>query len=127
MTQNRLIKIVIVLLFIINNMVVMGQSKEDKFRFASFETDQIDNKIVLNWTINEEETSNCFEVERSFDGKKFRTIMYVLGPDPSMQVQEKFEIRDKITTKNKAYYRLKHINKEGIITFSPIKSPAFNQ
>ena len=127
MTQNRLIKTVITLIFILNNMVVFGQVKQEIFSFASFETEKGDNKVVLNWTINEEEISNYFEVEKSFDGKNFKTIMYVLGPDPAIKGKEKFESIDKTKTNKRSYYRLKHINKEGIITFSPIQSPAFNQ
>ena len=126
MRQNRLLKIAIALLFIINNMVVFGQMRQEEFRFTSFETEKNEGKVVLNWTTNEGEPSNYFEVERSLDGKKFRTIMVVLGPDPVKMEEENYKSIDKTSTKNKAYYRLKHINKEGIITFSLIKSTDFN-
>lgn len=117
----------IALLFIINNMVGFGQVKQEQSSFSSFEVEKIDHKILLNWTINAVGTGNYFEVERSFDGKNFKTIMVVLGPDPSIKEKEKFEGIDKTKAKNKAYYRLKHINEEGVITFSSIKSPVFNQ
>ncbi len=126
MRQNRLIKIAITLIFTIINMVAFGQAKPDEFSFMSFEMEKYDSKIVLNWTANDGGNSNYFEVERSSDGKKFKTIMVVLGSDPSKNGPDKFESAHKVPTKNKAYYRLKHINSEGIITFSSIKSPDYN-
>ena len=125
MRQNRFIKIVITVFFILNNMAVIGQAELNKFEFASFETAITKENIVLNWTVTGEGISNYFEVERSFNGKNFKTIMYVLGPDPSTKEKDKFEGIYKITRNTKTYYRLKHINREGIVTFSPVKSPCF--
>ena len=111
----------------ISNLAVSGQVSQDDFTFSSFEIGGNGQNIALNWTVNKVEKSNYFEVERSIGGKKFKTIMIVLGPNPSKRTEESFNSSIKNSIKNKRYYRLKHINEEGIITFSPIKTPEFNQ
>ena len=124
--QNRLFKTAILFVFLLNTVVALGQKNDEKLVFTSFEVEKIEGRIDVKWTMNEAETGGYFEVERSFDGRNFKTVMYVLGQDPSLKDGVKYSGFDKFSTKKKLYYRLKQVNECGEITFSDIKSPAIN-
>jgi hypothetical protein len=56
------------------------------------------------------------------DGKNFKTIAYVLGPDPAKPGCECFGCFDKKDSKTQiSYYRLKHMDFDGNVQFSEIK------
>ena len=66
--------------------------------------------------------TNYFEVEKSTDGKNFKTVAYVLGADPTKTDCECFGCFDKVTGKAKeSYYRLKHVNTNGSVQFSEVR------
>jgi predicted secreted hydrolase len=126
MMQNRLFKTAILFVFLLNTVVALGQKNDEKLVFTSFEVEKIEGRIDVKWTMNEAETGGYFEVERSFDGRNFKTVMYVLGQDPSIKEDIRYGGVDKFSTKRKLYYRLKQVNDSGEITFSDIKTPAIN-
>ena len=41
------------------------------------------NKVSVNWSTDNATPTNYFEVEKSSDGKNFKTVAYILGADPS--------------------------------------------
>lgn len=127
MMQKRLLKTTIIFIFLLINLAVFGQSKNEKLQFESFEVERMRDRVDVKWTVNEGEIDGHFEVERSFDGRKFKTIMYVLGSDPATEESGNYGSFDKFSTKFKLYYRLKQVNNSGEIAFSDIKSPAINQ
>ena len=124
--QNRLIKMAMVFAFLLNILVVSGQKNEEKLELTSFEVERTDAGIYMKWTMKDGEIGGYFEIERSIDGRNFKTVMYVLGQDPSLKDGVKYSGFDKFSTKKKLYYRLKQVNECGEITFSDIKSPAIN-
>ncbi len=90
-----------------------------KIKIADFKVQEENNKISINWTAGAEIRTNYFEVEKSNDGKNFRTLAYVLGADPSKNNCDCYSYLDRLTT-NKAelFYRIKHIYKNGEVEFS---------
>lgn len=76
-----------------------------------------DNKIVLEWTVGENETAELFEVEKSLDGKNFKTAAFVFGSDlPESGSYRFFEKARNIKQK----YRIKIVNKNKTAEYSPV-------
>lgn len=97
-----------------------SQVGEYTLKFEKFEVYKKDTRVILEWTVAKE--SNYFEIEKSADGKNFKTIMYVMGANPAAKEENQFEGKLQVT-KQKMYYRLKHIGTDGMISYSAIKSP----
>lgn len=80
------------------------------------------NKVVINWTVGENETADQFEVERSTDGKNFRLAGLVFSEDKPQTVNYQFFEK---ATRKKIQYRVKLINKNketeysGIVEINP--------
>jgi trimeric autotransporter adhesin len=80
------------------------------------------NNILLNWVSNEEANTTPIEVERSFNGKDFKSIGIVLdGFSKGTQMEYAFKDNSPLL-KNKAavYYRLKQVSTDGIAYYSDI-------
>ena len=93
-----------------------------KINITNFQVVKEQNKVAIKWTTDKTSQTNYFEVERSNDGKNFKTVAYVLGADPTKTDCECFGCFDKITGKDKeSYYRLKHVNTNGNVQFSESK------
>lgn len=97
-------------------------SNGQQINITNFNVVKDQNKISIKWATDSASVTNYFEVERSNDGKIFKTVAYVLGADPTQKDCECFGCFDKINSNSKtSYYRLKHVNKNGIIQFSETK------
>jgi hypothetical protein len=69
-----------------------------------------DNKTWLEWTIDPNDITNRFEVEKSFNGKDFKTSGLVLASEKKgIEQYAFFETSSKV---KKVYYRLKLVDKE---------------
>ena len=67
-------------------------------------------------------TANYFEVEKSGDGRDFKTVALVMGPDPSKKDCDCYGCYDKINSKSDTtYYRVKHVDSNGVFDFSSVK------
>ena len=94
----------------------------EKINIRDFRVVKNQNKVSINWSTDEKVSTNYFEVEKSNDGKIFKTVAYVLGADPSKADCECYGCFDKINTHSKeSYYRLKHVNRNGEVQFSEVK------
>jgi hypothetical protein len=84
-------------------------------RFIHFTAHLDNSKVLLEWTVNENQTANKFEVEKSTDGKNYRTAALVFGTDsPASDVYRFYEKAEK----QKMIYRIKMINKNDETEFS---------
>ena len=73
-----------------------------------------DNRFHIEWSTDGTSKSNYWEVQSSADGKRFSTIAFVMGPDPSKPGEE-YEYKGKINNQQpQAYYRIIHIDTAGI-------------
>lgn len=75
------------------------------------------NKVLLNWTVGENQDVDQFEVQRSTDGKIFKTAALVFGTGE--KDADSYEFYEKTNSK-KLVYRIKTIHKDQSIQFSDI-------
>ncbi len=73
-----------------------------------------ETKLIIDWSVQQSDAVNYFEVQRSTDGVQFTTVALVLGPDPR-QGGERFQYMEKIKDNKStvAYYRLRHVGTDG--------------
>jgi hypothetical protein len=80
-------------------------------------------KVELSWVTNFEQNSDRFDIERSLDGEKWRTVGTVKAQGNS-QIKTNYEFvddagRDQVNKKD-LYYRLKQLDKDGKVAVSRI-------
>lgn len=86
---------------------------------------EITNKLtILNWTTASETNNKGFEVQRSFDGKKFETIAFVNGVGNSNKIVN-YNFVD--NNNLRAFYRLNQIDFDGNSEFSKVVSVKNNE
>ena len=80
------------------------------------------NIILLNWVSSEEVNTSPIEVERSFNGKDFKSIGIVLdGFSKGTQMEYAFKDNSPLLKSNATvYYRLKQVSVDGIVYYSDI-------
>ena len=80
------------------------------------------NNILLNWVSSEEVNTSPIEVERSFNGKDFKSIGIVLdGFSKGTQMEYAFKDNSPLLKSNATvYYRLKQVSLDGIAYYSDI-------
>lgn len=97
------------------------QAQNAKIKYTSFKVNAVNNKIMIYWITDNKSPTNYFEIQRSQDGKNFKTIELVLGPDPKLNNCECFAGIDKPSNNSqKYYYRLKHVSVDGTEEFGDI-------
>jgi len=122
MKTKLLLKGLVVVLFLSFAFSVNAQKSTEKIKITSFQVVKKENKVVINWATDKDSQTNYFEVEKSTDGKNFKTVAYVLGADPAKADCECFGCFDKVSGNAKeSFYRLKHINVDGNVQFSEVK------
>ncbi len=78
-------------------------------QFISVKAIRINNKIILNWIISKNQDAWCFEIEKSADGKNFKTAALVFGTDNDGTC--KYEYFEKARKRN-MIYRVKLLRKD---------------
>lgn len=86
-------------------------------RLISFSGNMNNNKVTLQWTVGENEITDQFEVERSFDGKEFNMAALVFSTEKAGA--ENYYYAENIAS-DKVFYRLKMADKSGVITYSKV-------
>lgn len=73
-------------------------------------------KIIIDWTVSENQSANLFEVEKSTDGKNFTMAALVFGTDkPEKGIYQFYE---KATNSLAISYRIKLVNKDKTAEYS---------
>jgi len=72
-------------------------------------------KMLLQWTVSENENADQFEIEKSSDGKNFKMAALVFGTDKLET--DNYVFFEKASTK-KFVYRVKIINKNQTVSYS---------
>ncbi len=72
-------------------------------------------KLLLQWTVSENENADQFEIEKSSDEKNFKMAALVFGTDKSET--DNYVFFEKASTK-KFVYRVKIINKNQTVSYS---------
>jgi hypothetical protein len=92
-------------------------SGNEPLRILSFNGSVNGDKVLLDWTVIQNQDALQFEVERSFDGKNFNMIALVFCSDKPDTAQYKFF--EKATSKI-ASYRIRIIHKDKTIEYSAV-------
>ena len=102
------------------------QTKQAKINYTSFTVHTVNKRIMIDWSTDNKVATNYFEIQRSFDGKDFKTIAMVLGPDPRQANCDCYEGFDKPSTNKKYFYRVKHVDLDGNVDLSKTEMLAIN-
>jgi hypothetical protein len=87
----------------------------DPAQIVSFTGHVAQNKIELNWTVNDNETADQFQVERSDDGKNYKMAALVFGTDKKLT--DTYSFYEKVS-KHSVLYRIKLINRNKSSSYS---------
>lgn len=86
-------------------------------KLISFSGSLHDNKVFLDWSVDDNETTYLFEVEKSNDGKNFSTAAIVFGNDIPDTGRYRFYEK---AAGSKAMYRIKLVDKNKSAGYSPV-------
>jgi hypothetical protein len=87
-------------------------------KLVSFNGILIENNPFLSWSVANNEDGARMEVEKSTDGRNFSTISVVMPT--AKQGDEKYEFKEGKPLEITSYYRLKIINKNNTVSYSPV-------
>lgn len=88
---------------------------------SSFNAEEKDNAVHLNWSTASENNNSHFEVERSSDGFNFEKINEIKGKGNS-QEKSLYTLIDQVPVIGTNYYRLKQIDMDGSFEYSQIRA-----
>lgn len=77
-------------------------------------------KFLVSWSSEENEKTNRFELEKSVDGKQFKTAAIVFGSEK--KDSDDYMYYEKAVPK-KIFYRVKTIHNDGSFEYSAIVTP----
>jgi len=121
MKINILFRFTLVIVFTFSGYLSNAQEKGNKINIVDFKVVKNNNKISINWTTDNALSTNYFEVEKSNDGKNFKTLVYILGADPAKDDCNCYGCFDRIINNKESYYRVKHVSSDGEVEFSETK------
>lgn len=122
MKKYNILKWISIIVLVLFGFQSKAQNKN--INLTKFDIVQNADKVKIDWATDQQSATNYFELERSNDGENFKTVAYILGPDPQKD-GEQFECVDKVNKNIKvAFYRLKHVSQTGETQLSNIKKIA---
>ena len=90
--------------------------------FLHFQAKAIENEFVLvEWSTSFERNNDFFEIERSSDGQRFKTIGRVAGTGFE-DTQQDYEFEDTSPLLGLSYYRLRQVDFDGRENYSEIRA-----
>jgi hypothetical protein len=85
-------------------------------RILSFTSSLKKDRVLLSWSISDNEDANRFELERSLDGKEFVMAALIFGTDKVGTDNYQFLEKEKYS--RTYYYRIRIIGKNGRTIYS---------
>jgi len=79
------------------------------------------NTSLVNWKTLSEYNTSHFEVERSTDGRNFYYLASITAAGSS-NTQRNYEHQDLLLAAGTYYYRIRSVDKNGVVSYSEIKS-----
>lgn len=77
-------------------------------KFISIKSSVSNEKIIIDWLVEENQAANMFEIEKSYNGKDFTLAAIIFGTDQA--AANSYQFYEKKSMK-KVFYRIKIINK----------------
>ncbi len=97
-------------------------------RFSGFSVYKQQHSSLLKWNTLSEKNNKGFDIERSTDGKSFKTIGHqksaAVNGNSTTQIEYAFTDNQPVTGNN--YYRLRQVDFDGMATFSEVKKVTFD-
>lgn len=94
---------------------------------SNFRAQKVDEKVsLLNWTTSSESGNAGFQVERSEDGRNYKSIGFVAGAGNS-QNEQRYTFTDEQPLAGKNYYRLRQLDLDGAYAFSEVRLLEYNR
>ncbi|MEO1261999.1 MAG: hypothetical protein AAFZ15_24560 [Bacteroidota bacterium] len=87
---------------------------------SSFELALENDRLLLKWQVESEKNNDFFEIEKSLDGRTFTSIGKINGRGTT-DVPKTYEYVD-MPDNGLNYYRLRQVDFDGKVHFSPIKN-----
>ena len=84
---------------------------------------QGDKLVAVNWATASEKNSAYFEVQRSGDGVEFATVVTVAAQGHSSKTTS-YAALDPAAPAGTLYYRLRQVDRDGTVAYSPLASVA---
>lgn len=88
---------------------------------SGFILQRSNREVITTWQTQQEVNSDRFEVERSFDNRLFQVVGTVASHGNS-NVVNNYSYATNTDTRNTSFFRVKLIDKDGVVSFTPIKS-----
>lgn len=103
----------------INTIIQPEAGKDSVINFDDLSVKWVKNAAELNWTANTESNSKQFEIQRSVDGKSFKTIGIIFTIDADAKVKTyTFKDAAKGIEKSLLTYRIKQVTMNDNCSFS---------
>ena len=114
--------------FLIGISIAFGQeavptSGSAPIRLTSFTAKSVSSKkVLLSWSTTQEKGASHFIIEKSTDGKEFSDagLLFSVG-DSERPQQYSFTDELRVSDTGKIYYRLRMVDLDGKIQYSPVK------
>ncbi len=117
-------------LLFVNNSFSLSISLEPGVEYSSIQASSNSKIVLINWKTVAEKTNNHFEVERSSDMSSFKTVAFVLDGFSAEGTGKAYSFKEaagQLNNGKSVYYRLKQIDNDGIINYSPILKVEVNK
>ncbi len=88
-------------------------------KLKSFNSSYKNNTVTLNWHSIYENNFDFYQLEKSSDANQFTTIATIKGKSMNGNAAD-YSFTDVSVLKDKQYYRLKMVNKDGSFTYSQV-------
>lgn len=89
-------------------------------KFVSFYATSQNNSVLLTWATTEEKDNSHFEIEKSVDGREWKTLGVVFGNGTS-SLLNKYSYTDKSVKSATTYYRIRQVDVNGTAVYSAVK------
>jgi hypothetical protein len=92
-----------------------------------FATKQNDATVKLSWITQNEEAGRNYDIEKSADGKNFDSISSITSDAAASTANYQYVYLIKNADNGKLFFRLKETGKDGIVSYSEIRSVDLNE
>lgn len=93
--------------------------------FTGFKASKNNNTALLQWSTLSETNNKGFAVERSADGNKWSEILFVNSLAGTGSIKNNYSATDLLPLKGKNYYRIRQVDLDGKISYSPVQNLDF--
>jgi hypothetical protein len=90
---------------------------------TTFDAIRQKSAVLLQWATASEKNNDRFEVQRSTDGREFKTIGMVRGQGSTTKAHT-YTLTDQQPLPDLSYYRLRQVDTEGAFSYSPVRAVA---